>query len=171
VYGIVKQNNGLINVYSEHGKGTTFRIYLPRHESKADHISGKAANKPPTRGHETILLVEDEFMILDISRSILAKLGYTVLVASTPGEAIRLAEEYDGDIHLLLTDVVMPEMNCRDMAECILKLYPGLRCLFMSGYTADVIDHQGVLDEDVFFIQKPFSLKDLAGKVREALER
>ena len=171
VYGIVKQNKGFINVYSEHGKGTTFRVYLPRHDSKADDMSRKADEKPPTPGYETILLVEDESMILDISRIILEKLGYTVLVASTPGEAIRLAEGYDGDIHLLLTDVVMPDMNCRDMAECILKLRPGLRCLFMSGYTADVIGHQGVLDEDVCFIQKPFSLKDLAAKVREALGR
>ena len=100
----------------------------------------------------------------------LEKQGYRVLTAGTPGEAIRLAEEYTGEIHLLMTDVVMPEMNGRDLAKKMLSLYPNLKRLFMSGYTANVIAHHGVLDEGVHFIQKPFSRKDLAAKVREALD-
>ena len=118
-----------------------------------------------------ILVVEDEPAILDMTKKMLERLGYTVLTASTPGEAIRLASAYAGVIHLLMTDVVMPEMNGRDLARNLLTSFPALKRLFMSGYTADVIAHQGVLDEGVHFIQKPFSKKDLAAKVSEALER
>ena len=100
----------------------------------------------------------------------LERQGYTVLAAGTPGEAIRLAQEHAGEIHLLMTDVVMPEMNGRDLAKNLLALTPHLKCLFMSGYTADVIAHHGVLDEGVQFIQKPFSTEDLAAKVRDALD-
>ncbi len=169
VYGIVKQNNGFINVYSEPGKGTTFRIYLPRYAGQAvDTQQEKAAEIPLSRG-ETVLVVEDEPALLTMDKMMLEKLGYRVLAAGTPGEAIRLAEEHAGEIHLLITDVVMPEMNGRDLAERLQSLYPGMKILFMSGYTADVIAHRGVLDEGVNFIQKPFSMKDLAVKVREAL--
>jgi len=122
------------------------------------------------RGHETVLVVEDEKVLLDLSKRMLEKLGYHMLTAGTPGEAVRLAEEYTGEIHLLMTDVVMPKMNGRDLAKKMLSLYPNLKRLFMSGYTADVIAHHGVLDEGVNFIQKPFSRKDLAAKVREALD-
>ena len=114
--------------------------------------------------------MEDEPAILEMTARMLESQGYSVLAASTPGEAIRLAEEHAGEIHLLMTDVVMPEMNGRDLAKNLLSLYPRLRRLFMSGYTADVIAHHGVLDEGVFFIQKPFSTKDLAKKVREVLD-
>lgn len=174
VYGAVKQNNGFINVYSEPEKGTTFTIYLPRYVAMADkdgkEKTGNAAPvKPVERGHETILLVEDEPGILEMTSVILEKLGYTVLAANTPGKAIQLAQEQPGEIHLLLTDVVMPEMSGRDLAQNLLALYPDIKRLFMSGYTADIIDHQGILDERVHFIQKPFSTKDLAAKVREAL--
>ncbi len=169
VYGIVKQNNGFINVYSEPGKGTTFRIYLPRYAGQAvDTPREKAAEIPLSRG-ETVLVVEDEPALLKMGKMMLEKLGYRVLAAGTPGEAIRLAEEHAGEIQLLITDVVMPEMNGRDLAERMQSLYPGMKILFMSGYTADVIAHRGVLDEGVNFIQKPFSMKDLAVKVREAL--
>ena len=147
VYGIVKQNNGFINVYSEPGQGTTFTIYLPRHAGKAEQARTEGAAEPAARGHETILLVEDEPAILKLTTRMLEQLGYTVLAASTPGEAIRLAREHAGEIHLLMTDVVMPEMNGRDLARNLLSLYPHLKCLFMSGYTADVIAHHGVLDE------------------------
>ena len=170
VYGIVKQNDGFINVYSEPGHGTTFKIYLPRFEAEAAQAQAETAAKPLQRGTETVLLVEDEEAILDIGQAILEELGYTVLTAGTPGEAIRLAGEYAGDIHLLITDVVMPEMNGRELAERLTAMKPGLKCLYMSGYTADVIAHRGVLDEGVHFIQKPFSMKDLAAKVREVLE-
>ena len=171
VYGIVKQNNGFINVYSEPGKGTTFKIYLPRHLTKIEQTARKEAAGPSENGHETILLAEDEPMILSMIVAMLTSLGYTVLPATTPGEAIQLAREHAGEIHLLLTDVVMPEMNGRDLAKKLLSLYPDLKRLFMSGYTADVIAHHGVLDEGVHFIQKPFSMETLTAKIREALHQ
>jgi len=170
VYGVVKQNNGFINVYSEPGQGTTFKIYLPRHLSKAVPLSEKEPDKPGERGRETVLLVEDEPTILEMTTEMLQNLGYTVLAAGTPGEAVRLAHEHPGRIDLLLTDVVMPEMNGRQLAGNLLAHYPVLKRLFMSGYTANVIAHHGVLDEGVHFIQKPFSKKDLGEKLREALD-
>jgi PAS domain S-box-containing protein len=169
VYGIVKQNNGFINVFSEPGQGTTFKIYLPRHKGTAEQIRQEGPAEPP-RGHETILLVEDEPAMLNLITLMLQRLGYTVLAASTPGEAIRLAESHAGEIHLLMTDVVMPEMNGRDLAKNLLSLYPHLKPLFMSGYAANVIVHHGMLDEGVHYIQKPFSKQALAAKVREALD-
>ena len=170
VYGIVKQNNGFVNVYSEVGNGTTFTIYLPRHAGKGEQARTEEAAEPVMRGHETILLVEDEPAILEMTTMMLEMQGYTVLAASTPGEALRLAREHAGEMHLLITDVVMPEMNGRDLAKNLLSLYPDLKCLFMSGYTADIIAHHGVLDEGVSFIQKPFSRQELAVKVRKVLE-
>jgi len=170
VYGIVKQNNGFINVDSAPGQGATFRIYLPRHATKAEKMAKTDAGEPVARGRETILLVEDEPMILEMTMEILKSLGYSILPAATPGEAICLAREHAGSIHLLMTDVVMPEMNGRDLAKKLLSLYPNLKRLFMSGYTADVIAHHGVLDEGVHFIQKPFTVKDLAAKIREVLD-
>jgi CheY-like chemotaxis protein len=170
VYGVVKQNNGFINVYSEPDQGATFRIYLPRHRVKEASLPDKEAIRPAARGHETILLVEDEPAILRMTTMMLERTGYKVLAASTPGAAIALAREHAGDIHLLMTDVVMPEMNGRDLAKNLLSLYPNLKRLFMSGYTANVIAHHGVLDEGVQFIQKPFAKQDLAVKVREVLD-
>ncbi|WP_319589125.1 ATP-binding protein [uncultured Desulfobulbus sp.] len=170
VYGVVKQNNGFINVYSEPRKGTTFKIYLPRHLDKTVPLPEKEPYKPDERGRETVLLVEDEPTILDMTTEMLERLGYTVLAAGTPGEAIRLTREHPGRIDLLLTDVVMPEMNGRDLAKTLLSIYPDIRRLFMSGYTASVIAHHGVLDEGMHFIHKPFSMKDLGRKLREALE-
>jgi PAS domain S-box-containing protein len=170
VYGIVKQNRGFINVYSEPEQGTTFTIYLSRHKGKASQMQKAALAEPAVRGYETILLVEDEPAILELIMLMLEKLGYTVLTAGTPGDSIRLAAgKHAGEIHLLMTDVVMPEMNGKDLAGNLLFLYPHLKRLFMSGYTADVIAHNGIMDEGVSFIQKPFSMKELATKVREAL--
>jgi len=169
VYGAVKQNNGFINVYSEPGQGTTFRIYLPKYTAKSASVADKAPDRPTERGHETILLVEDEPAILEMTTKMLERLGYTVLAAGTPGEAVRLSQEHPGRIDLLLTDVVMPEMNGRDLAKKLLSTYPGIKPLFMSGYTANVIAHHGVLDEGVHFIQKPFSMRDVGGKLRETL--
>jgi PAS domain S-box-containing protein len=171
VYGIVKQNNGFINVYSEPGQGTTFRIYLPRYEGKAEQSRTGGLQEPVMHGHEVVLVVEDEPSLLALAKAMLEDQGYRVLTAGAPGEAILLAEKQSGEIHLLMTDVVMPGMNGRDLAKKMLSLYPRLKCLFMSGYTANVIAHHGVLDEGVHFIQKPFSRKDLAAKVREALDR
>ena len=171
IYGIVKQNDGFINAYSEPGQGTSFRIYLPPFGAEHEPVRKESLTTFPVGGHETILLVEDEAMILDIARTMLERQGYTVLVAATPGEATRLAREHAGRIHLLMTDVVMPEMNGRDLAKRLMYRYPDLKCLFMSGYTATSIAHHGVLDEDVIFIQKPFSSLTLAMKVREALDQ
>jgi PAS domain S-box-containing protein len=168
VYGAARQNNGFINVYSEPGLGTTLTLYLPRHQGSV--VTLQAAAKPVSGGQETILLVEDEPAILDIAREILKRLGYTVLAAGSPDKAIRLARDHVGVIALLLTDVVMPGMNGRDLAQKLVYLYPHLKRLFMSGYTADIIAQSGVLDEGVHFIQKPFSLTGLAAKVREALD-
>jgi len=170
VYGIVKQNDGFINVYSELGLGTTFKLYLPLYVVKSEQrLPEPEATKPVATGHETILLVEDEPLILEMTTLMLEHQGYTVLPAATPGEAIRLAREHAGEIHLLMTDVVMPEMNGRDLARNLLSLHPTLKRLFMSGYTANVIAHHGVLDEGVNFIQKPFTMQDLATKIRHVL--
>jgi len=171
VYGIVKQNNSFINVYSKPGQGTTINIYLPRYLSKMVTLPDKEADKQSEQGFETVLLVEDEPAILRMTAMMLEAGGYAVLAADTPGEAIRLANEHAGDIHLLMSDVVMPEMNGRDLARDILSIYPHIKCLFMSGYTANVIAHHGVLDDGVNFIQKPFSKGDLNSKVREILDR
>jgi PAS domain S-box-containing protein len=171
VYGIVKQNNGFINVYSEPGLGTTFRIYLPQHYAAAVNKELESEAKEPGQGHQTLLLVEDEAMLLNINSEILEQLGYTVLTAASPAEALRIAGQHHENIDLLITDVIMPEMNGRDLADKISLLFPGIRLLFMSGYTASVIAHHGVLDEGVHFLQKPFSLKDLAEKVKEILEK
>lgn len=169
VYGIVMQNRGFINVCSEPGLGTTFKVYLPRYTAKAaetELLKPQAAQ----RGSETILLVEDESAMLKMTSIMLGRLGYAVLVASTPGEAIRLAREYAGRIDLVMTDVVMPKMNGRDLAKNLQTLHPEMKRLFMSGYAANVIAPHGVLDEGVNFIQKPFSINDLGVKLREALE-
>jgi CheY-like chemotaxis protein len=170
VYGAVKQNHGFIYAYSEPGQGTTFTIYLPRYVGKTEPLRTKDPAGPALSGLETILLVEDEPTMLELTTVMLERQGYTVLAAGTPGEAICLAREHAGEIHLLLTDVVMPGMNGRDLAKNLLSLYPNLKRLFMSGYTANVIAHHGVLDPGVHFLQKPFSLKELADKVREALD-
>jgi PAS domain S-box-containing protein len=170
-YGIVKQNNGFINVFSKPGQGSTFKIYLPRYVDKVRQTAEMVSSESVMSGHETILLVEDEPMILELSATMLKLLGYTVLTAGSPGEAIRLARENCGKIHLLMTDVVMPEMNGRDLARNLLSLYPDLKRLFMSGYTADVIAHHGVIDEGVNFIQKPFTRKDLSLKIREVFDQ
>jgi DNA-binding NtrC family response regulator len=127
--------------------------------------------KPGKPGHQTVLLVEDETAILRMTAMMLEREGYTVLGADTPGRAIRLAEEYAGEIHLLVSDVVMPEMNGRELADNIESHYPDIKCLFMSGYTANVIAHHGILDEDVNVIQKPFSKKDLTAKIQEVLNQ
>ncbi|MBU1171158.1 MAG: PAS domain S-box protein [Proteobacteria bacterium] len=169
VYGAVRQNNGFINVYSEPGQGTTLSIYLPRHADTADLASSDTKEEFIEGGHETILLVEDEPAVLKMTTIMLKLLGYTVLVAATPSEALRLIEDHAIDIHLLFTDVIMPEMNGRVLAKKLLAIYPHLKCLFMSGYTSDIIDQQDILDEGVQFIQKPFSKSDLANKVRSVL--
>jgi PAS domain S-box-containing protein len=172
IYGITKQNDGFVNVYSEPGKGSTFRIYIPALGAESRQEDGASTlNTAPVGGNENILIVEDEAAILNMARAMLTPLGYNILTASTPSEALRVARDCECKIDLVITDVVMPEMNGRDLAEQMQALYPGLKNLFMSGYTANVIAHQGVLDKGVNFIQKPFSQKDLAEKVRKVLDR
>jgi PAS domain S-box-containing protein len=170
VYGVVRQNEGYVNAYSEPGQGSTFRIYLPRHGDVLPPSPHKPVPARPGRGGETLLLVEDEPAILDVARIMLERLGYRVLTAGSPGEAIRLAREEPGRIHLLVTDVVMPEMNGRDLADRLRPLNHDMKILFMSGYTANVVAHRGVLDGGVSFLQKPFSVSALAAKVRDVLD-
>jgi CheY-like chemotaxis protein len=170
VYGIVKQNNGFINIYSEPGQGSTFKIYLPRLVVDKDIDKAVPEKKAAAGGTETILLVEDEPSILRMTRMMLERKGYTVLAATTPAEAVKKAKNHSDSIDLLMTDVIMPEMNGRDLAERITTFYPGISLLFMSGYTADVIANQGMLDDGVAFIQKPFSMADMTEKVREVLD-
>lgn len=172
IYGIVKQNSGFINVYSEPGKGSTFKIYLPRHITRDQDVhSSKGADVKTELGHgEIVLVVEDEPAILSMSRGMLIRLGYTVISAGKSGDAIQLAREHCGSIRLLITDVIMPEMNGRELARQITQINPDMKLLFMSGYTANVIAHHGVLDDGVLFIQKPFSMKELGAKVHEALK-
>ncbi|MEW6079982.1 MAG: response regulator [Thermodesulfobacteriota bacterium] len=170
VFGIVRQNDGFIDVDSAPGRGTTFKIYLPRQEGVTDNLDLKTMSEIQRGRGETVLVVEDEIAVLKLTRKMLTGLGYEVLTAATPLAALTLAREHQKRIDLLMTDVVMPQMNGRTLAEHLRNLYPAIRILFMSGYTADVISRRGVLDEGVQFIQKPFSKKDLAMKVREALD-
>lgn len=171
VYGIIKQNNGFINVYSELGKGTTIKIYLPRHEETTVNVQDESMTEILQGRGETILLVEDDLSIMKLTRKILDGLGYNLLTASTPGEAMGKAKDHAGKIHLLVTDVIMPEMNGLELAERLQSLYPNMKRVFMSGYTANVIAHHGVLEEGVCFIQKPFSKRDLTKIVRKVLDK
>ncbi|MEI8133141.1 MAG: PAS domain-containing protein, partial [Leptolinea sp.] len=170
VFGIVKQNDGYIFVTSQTGKGTIFKIYLPRFEEESYLAAEQVlSNNPLSGGNETVLIVEDEEALLQLGQETLEELGYTVLAASSPKEGLRMATEYYSTIDLLITDVVMPGMNGRDLAEKIKAICPGSKCLFMSGYTADIITQHEVLSEEVFFIQKPFKLNELADTVRRVL--
>jgi len=170
VYGIVKQNEGFVNVYSEPGHGTTFKIYLPRLKAPAEQDKTEKLGKTAQGGTETLLVVEDEPSILNMSVIMLKKMGYRVLSAGSPLEAIRVAENCKDEIHLLMTDVVMPEMNGRELAQQLQAKFPGLKRLFVSGYTENVIAHHGVLEPGVFFLQKPFSKDELACALRRVLD-
>jgi len=170
VYGIVKQNNGFIYAVSETGKGSTFKIYLPRLNDRILSVRSEEIESNRPTGTETILLVEDDESVLSLGSMILEKLGYRVLTARGAEDALRFVEGDPGKINLLITDVVMPKMNGRELSERLRSIQPDLKCLYMSGYTADVITHRGVLDERVNFIQKPFLGDELAAKVRQVLE-
>jgi PAS domain S-box-containing protein len=171
VYGIVKQSGGYIWVYSELGKGTTFKVYLPRVK---DEVHAPAAETPVSatrKAHETILLVEDEPVVRELAHMVLSERGYKVIEAHTPEEAERLAGKNGAEVHLLLTDVVMPGFSGRELAKRLTGRYPNLRVLYMSGYTHNVIAQDGTLEEGISFLQKPFTPQVLAEKVREALDR
>lgn len=170
IYGAVEQNGGFIDVDSELGRGTSFRIHLPRRMAKIEPVRNRAVAAPKVGGQETILLVEDEPMILELTTKILSRLGYDVLAAATPNQAIQIASDHVTNIPLVCTDVVMPGMSGLELFKALGPLQPNLKCLYMSGYTADVIANQGILDEGIQFIQKPFTMGQLAAKVRESLD-
>jgi PAS domain S-box-containing protein len=172
VYGIVKQSSGNIWVYSEPGHGTTFKIYLPRVEEELDTLQGQDETESSSRGSETVLLVEDEPLVRDLAHRILSQQGYKVLEAANGEEALRVVQEHIGEkIHLLLTDVVMPQMGGKELADQLKLLRPDVKVLYTSGYTDDAIVHHGVLEPGTHFLQKPFSPKTLSHKVREVLDR
>jgi len=171
VYGIVHQNNGCIDVESAPGEGTTITVYLPRYDAEAVEGSHGPTRTETAQGGETILLVEDEPMTLQLGQRMLEALGYAVFAASGPAEALRIARRHCTEIALLVTDVVMPQMNGRELSEQVAAICPGIRTLYVSGYTADVIADDGVLREGVTLLSKPFSLGELAARVRWALER
>jgi CheY-like chemotaxis protein len=172
VYGIVKQSGGSIQVYSEPGFGTTFNIYLPRVEENLDALDLREEPDFLPKGSETVLLVEDESSVRNLAYRILCQQGYTVLEAANGDEALRIVQERNGkEIDLLLTDVVMPRMSGKDLADRLKTLKPELKVLFTSGYTDDAIVHHGVLNPGTHFLQKPFSPKALSLKVREVLDR
>ena len=173
VYGIVKQSGGYIWVYSEIGKGTTFKIYLPRVAAMGEAVAQVAAAAEVHRtepGTETILLVEDETNLRYLARQFLEKQGYKVIEAADGAVAMQIAVAHEGIIHLLLTDVIMPGMNGRELAQRISEIRPNVKVLYMSGYTENVIGHDGTLDAGVRLLQKPFNLRDLKDKVREVLD-
>ena len=170
VYGIVKQNRGMINIYSEPQKGTVFKIYLPVCKEEIEAKKEKILSKPQGGMGETLLIVEDDTTLLELCTKILSGLGYNVLSYGNTGEAIKMAEEYKGKIDLLITDVVMPDMTGKDMADRLLLSHKNMKCLYMSGYTANVIAHHGILAEGIHFIEKPFSTKMLASKIRQIIE-
>ncbi len=169
VYGIIRQSGGYIGVYSEPGRGTTFKIYLPRVKEKAETIKPEPPTIKQLRGTETILLVEDDAAVRTMVCEILQRNGYNVLETPNPGEALLVSEQHTGLIHLLLSDVIMPRMNGPDLAERLASWHPEMKVLFMSGYTGYTIVNQGMIDPETAFIQKPFSTEALLKKAREVV--
>jgi CheY-like chemotaxis protein len=169
VYGIVKQSGGYVFAQSEVGHGTTFRIYLPQVEGEADDCSATKAFDSVSGGSETVLLVEDEESVRQLVRETLEAKGYTVIEAENGEVGLRLAEAHAAPIHMVITDVVMPGMGGRELAKRLLESRPQTKVLYLSGYTEDAIVHQGVLETETAFLQKPFTLQTLSRKVREVL--
>jgi CheY-like chemotaxis protein len=171
VHGIVKQSGGDVYVYSELGHGTTFKVYFPLLTNATDILTATAEHRAVTpRGSETVLLAEDDESLRALGARVLSGLGYNVLVARTGSEALRIVAEHNGLIHLIATDVVMPEMNGSQLVEKVLEARPEIRVLFMSGYTDDEVMRRGVIDGQTAFLQKPFTPDLLAHKVREVLD-
>jgi signal transduction histidine kinase/ActR/RegA family two-component response regulator len=171
VLGIVQQSGGAVSVYSEVGVGTTFKVYLPRTDRAAEQAPSQLPPRAERGGGETILLVEDEEQVREVAGTILRRRGYEVLQAPDGAQALAVAEQHGGAIDLLITDVVMPHLNGRQLAERLAERRPGMPVLFMSGYTDDAIVHHGVLDAGVEFLQKPITPDALLRRVREVLDR
>ena len=169
IYGVVSQNNGFITVYSEPEIGSTFKIYLPYLSDHAQQVNVDPESEKLQQGHGTILLVEDDPALLKMTTRMLCGMGYRVIPAASPEEAIQLAMEHAEELDLLITDVVMPKMNGKDLSAKILSFLPDLKHLFMSGYTANVIAHHGVLDGELHFIHKPFTRQELGEKIHSVL--
>src|SRR6266571_3896225 len=170
VYGIVKQSGGNVWAYSEPGHGTTFKIYLPQAEGVVDRLTRDGRRPEIPRGSETILLVEDQKELRDLVRQMLEMNGYSVVAASEGLEALEICKQHTGAIHLMLSDVVMPQMGGRELAQRLATLPPDMKVLYMSGYTSNAIVHHGILDPGTAFLQKPFTPDGLAHKVREVLD-
>ena len=170
VHGIVKQAGGHVAVYSEVGHGTTFKVYLPRVQQRPPEGKAQPGSAVMPRGSETLMLAEDEDGVRALTRRVLQACGYTLLEARDGAEAVRIAEQHQGRIDLLITDVVMPRMGGREVAERLMALQPGIRVLFLSGYTNDAVVRHGILEAEVAFLQKPFSATALAAKVRKVLD-
>ncbi len=171
VYGIVQQHDGFVDVRSEPGRGTSFLVYLPAADGRVDADAKSSPTPDLPSGNETIMLVEDEAIVRDVARILLSQLGYRVLVAADGAQALALSELEADPIHLLITDIIMPGMDGRELAALLKARRPGLRVLFTSGYTDDVIVRRGVLEKGVDFVAKPFSRELLAARVREILDR
>jgi two-component system cell cycle sensor histidine kinase/response regulator CckA len=171
VYGIVKQSGGNIWVYSEPGKGTTFKIYLPRVDEPLEEIKEKVVKDDLPRGNETVLIVEDEEDVLKLAGRILSRQGYKVLEATSGNDALEVCREEKQPIHLILTDVVMPQMSGRELIEKCREVRQDFKAVYMSGYTNNAITHHGVLEKGMNYIQKPFTVDGLARKVREVLDK
>ena len=171
IHGFIKQSGGHVAVYSEPGVGSTFKLYLPEVEGGQSLEQLPSGIDKMPQGAETILLVEDEAGVRSLTRHVLQKCGYTVLDAARGGEALRLAEKHPGSIHLLITDVVMPGMGGRLVAERVTAKHPGTKVLYLSGYTDDAVVRHGVLQAETAFLQKPFTPSALAVKVRDVLDK
>lgn len=170
VYGIIKQNGGRIHVDSTPGQGSIFEIFLPRHKGLGDEMDQSAETLQVRGGSEKIIMVEDEASILEMGKEMLEQLGYDVIATSSPYEAIEIIRR--GTMaHLLLTDVIMPEMNGKELIDTLRKINPSINYIYMSGYTADIVSNQGILENDINLIQKPFSFEELAVKIRKALDK
>jgi CheY-like chemotaxis protein len=170
VYGIVKQSGGNIWVYSEPGKGTTFKIYLPRVDEPVEELKEGVGSKEFPGGSETIFLVEDNEEVLKLTKQILGRQGYKVVAGAQGREALQICEGHKGPIHLMVTDVVMPGMDGRELANRLMSVHPEMKVLYMSGYTDNAIAHHGVLEKGMHYIQKPFTVDGLLRKVRDVLD-
>jgi two-component system cell cycle sensor histidine kinase/response regulator CckA len=171
LYGIAKQNNGFIWVYSEPGQGSTFKIYLPKVKGDVKEEEIEQTPVENLSGSETVLIVEDDDSLRKLTRTVLKQRGYKILEAENGEDALRISKEHEGSIDLMITDVVMPKMSGKETAERLQPLHPQMKVIYMSGYTDDAIVHHGVLAAGLNFLEKPFSLEGLARKVREVLDK